>query len=140
MNVYLSTYELVYIHMRLILINKPRTAKVGAISKAQNCKRGNPSGFVKLQLVAKNEKKIDPFGGPFGNLKNFSEKFQKMRFLNSVTVPKNVKGGTLWDFLTSILLQNIETNEGGTLWCNPKRFKKSIIVPKKKWGYGASLV
>ena len=36
-----------------------------------------------------------------------------MRFLNSVTVPKNVKGGTLCDFLTSIVLQNIETNEGG---------------------------
>ena len=38
-----------------------------------------------------------------------------MRFLNSVTVPKNVKGGTLRDFLTTIVLQNIETNEGGTL-------------------------
>ena len=38
--------------------NKPRTAKVGAISKAQNCKRGDPAGFAKLQLVAKNEKKI----------------------------------------------------------------------------------
>ena len=31
-----------------------------------------------------------------------------MRFLNSVTVPKNVKGGTLCDFLTSIVLQNIK--------------------------------
>ena len=54
-----------------------------------------------------------------------------MRFLNSVTVPKNVKGGTLCGFLTSIVLQNIETNEGGTLWCNPKNFKKSA---EKKWG------
>ena len=54
-----------------------------------------------------------------------------MRFLNSVTVPKNVKGGTLCDFLTSIVLQNIETNEGGTLWCNLKNFKKSA---EKKWG------
>ena len=54
-----------------------------------------------------------------------------MRFLNSVTVPKNVKGGPFCDFLTSIVLQNIETNEGGTLWCNPKNFKKSRIVPKK---------
>ena len=35
--------------------NKPGTAKVGAISKAQNCKRGDPLGFVKLQLVAKYE-------------------------------------------------------------------------------------
>ena len=54
-----------------------------------------------------------------------------MRVLNSVTVLKNVKGGTLWGFSTSILLQNIETNEGGTLWCNPKNFKKSLIVPEK---------
>ena len=36
-----------------------------------------------------------------------------MRFLNSVTVPKNVKGGTLWDFLTTIVFQNVEKNEGG---------------------------
>ena len=47
----------------------PRTAKVGAISKAQNCKMGDPSGFVKLQLVAKYEKKIE--GEPFGDLKKF---------------------------------------------------------------------
>ena len=39
-------------------------------------------------------------------------------------MPKNVKGG-LWDFLTSIVLQDIETNEGETLWCSPKNFKKS---------------
>ena len=76
-------------------------------------------------------------------MKKFPKKI-KMRFLNIVTVPKNVKGGTiwdfltsivlqnvetneggtLWDFLTSIVLQNVETNEGGTLWCNPKSFKK----------------
>ena len=31
------------------------------------------SGFVKLQLVAKNEKKIE--GGPFGDMKKFPEKF-----------------------------------------------------------------
>ena len=36
--------------------NKPRTAKVCAISKAQNCKKWDPSGFVELQLVAKYEK------------------------------------------------------------------------------------
>ena len=78
-------------------------------------------------------KKIE--GGPFGDMKKFPEKFFNMTFLNSVTVPKNVKGGTLCDFLTSIVLQNIETNEGGTLWCNPK-ISKSLIVPKKVglWG------
>ena len=32
------------------------------------------------------------------------------------------------------MLQNIETNEGVTLWCNPKSFKKSKDA-EKKWGY-----
>ena len=64
-------------------------------------------------------------------MKKFPKIFFQMRFLNSVTVPKNVKGGTLCDFLTSIVLQNIETNEGGTFWCNPKSFKKSHSAEKK---------
>ena len=59
-----------------------------------------------------------------------------MRFLNSVTVPKNVKEG---DFLTSIVLQNIETNERGILWCNPKSFKKSHSA-EKSGALGGSLV
>ena len=71
-------------------INKPGTAKVGAVSKAQNCKKGDPLGFVKLQLVAKYEKKLK--GDPWEIFKNF-QKNLKLRFLNSVTVPKNVKGG-----------------------------------------------
>ena len=63
-----------------------------------------------------------------------------MRFLNSVPVPKKVKGATLWDFLKSIVLQNVETNEGGTLWCNPKSFEKGRIVPKKSGAMGGSSV
>ena len=46
---------------------------------------------------------------------NFEKKTEKLRFFNSITVPKNVKGGKM---------QNIETNEGGTLWCNTEVFKK----------------
>ena len=53
-----------------------------------------------------------------------------MRLLNSVTVPKNVKRGTLCGFLTSIVLQNIETNEGGPFGAIQK-VSKSLIVPKK---------
>ena len=48
--------------------NKPRTAKVGAISKAENCKRGDPSGFVELQLVTKYE---NLKGGLLGDFKTF---------------------------------------------------------------------
>ena len=59
------------------------------------------------------------------------KKFPKiflMTFLNSVTVPKNVKEGTLCDFLTSIVLQNIETNEGGPSGAIEKTSKKSHSV------------
>ena len=60
--------------------------------------------------------------GPLGDFEKFLEKTFKMRYLNSVTVPKNVKGGPdPSGFLTSIVLQNIETNEEETLWCNPKK-------------------
>ena len=59
-----------------------------------------------------------------------------MRFLNSVTVPKNVKGGALCDFLTSIVLQNLKKIEGGTLWgkISIQKVSKSRIVPKKVGG------
>ena len=76
---------------------KPGTVTIGAISKTQkaqtfqNCKRGNSLGFLKLQFVAKYEKKIK--GGHFGDFKKILKNKQKLRFLNSVTVPKNVKGG-----------------------------------------------
>ena len=63
-------------------------------------------------------------------MKKFRKNFFKMRFLNSVTVPKNVKEGTLCNFLTSIVLQNIETNEGGPFGAIQK-VSKSLIVPKK---------
>ena len=37
-----------------------------------------------------------------------------------------------WGFLKSIVLQNIETNEGETLWLNPKSFKEPSHCPEKK--------
>ena len=85
--------------------NKPRTAKVGAISK------GDPSGFVKLQLVAKNLKKLK--GGPFGDMKKFPKKIFKMRFLNSVTVPKNVKGGPFAIFRHPLCCKISKQMKGG---------------------------
>ena len=38
-----------------------------------------------------------------------------MTILNSLIVPKNLKGGTLWDFQTSIMFRNIKKIEGGPL-------------------------
>ena len=45
----------------------------------------------------------------------------------SYNAEKKLKGGTLWDFSTSILSQNIKKNAGRTLW--GKKFRKKI--PKK---------
>ena len=49
-------------------------------------------------------------------------------------MPKKLKGGTLWDVLTSILSQNIKKNAGGPF--EKKKFRKKIrkkclAVPKK---------
>ena len=47
-------------------------------------------------------------------------------------MPKKLKGGTLWDFSTTILSQNIKKNAGGGPF-GEKFFsrKKSLAVPKK---------
>ena len=42
-------------------------------------------------------------------------------------MPKKMKGGTLWDFPTSILSQNIKKMQGGPF--EEKKFQKKI--PKK---------
>ena len=66
-----------------------RTSKVGAISKAQKAQKK----FGKKLVIF--EKKIS--------------------FKKSCIVPKNVKGGTLWDVLTYIQLQNMKKTRRGTL-------------------------
>ena len=66
--------------------------------------KGCPLRFFNNHSVAKCQK-IE--GGPFGVFRKFSK---KMRIFNSLIVPKNLKVGTLWDFLTFVLLQNIKTN------------------------------
>ena len=52
-------------------------------------------------------------------------------------MPKNIKGGTLCDFLTPIVLQNIETNERGPFGAI-QEVSKSLSA-EKKWGYGGIL-
>ena len=54
-------------------------------------------------------------------------------------MPKNVKAGTLCNFLTSIVLQNIETNEGGPFGAIQK-VSKSLIAQKKSGAMVVSLV
>ena len=59
-----------------------------------------------------------------GDFKKNSEKNFQNEIFEHVTVPKNVNGGTLWDFLTSIVLQNIKKVEGETLGGIQKASKK----------------
>ena len=47
-----------------------------------------------------------------------------MTILNSLIVPKNLKGGTLWNFQTSIMFQNIKKIEGGPFGTIKKIFEK----------------
>ena len=50
-----------------------------------------------------------------------------MRFLNSVTVPKNVKGGgTLWDFLSSIVLQRNRNKRRGDPLVESKKVQRKV--------------
>ena len=67
-----------------------------------------------ISILLQNFYKIE--GGLFGVFKEFSKKKQKMRnFNDSLIVPKNLEKGTLWDFLTFVLLQDIKQKEGWTL-------------------------
>ena len=50
-------------------------------------------------------------------------------FLKKLTMPKKLKGGTLWDFSTSVLSENSKKIEGGNTL--GKFFsKKSLTAPK----------
>ena len=54
-----------------------------------------------------------------------------MRILNSLIVPKYIKGETLWAFWHFSLLQNIKKNLKVVPFEGEKKFEKSRTVPKK---------
>ena len=74
---------------------------------------------MKLQLVAKYEKKID--GGGLWGLEKTSQKNEIFEQCHSAD---KCRRGTLWNFLTSIVLQNVETKEGGPFGAIQKVSKK----------------
>ena len=51
-------------------------------------------------------------------------------FNDSLIVPKNLEKGTLWDFLTFVLLQDIKQKEGWTL-CRHQKFLKKKTKNEK---------
>ena len=59
-------------------------------------------------------------------------------FREKISKPKKLKGGTLWDFPTSILSQNIKKMQGETLW--GKKFRKKMSRSAEKIERGDSLV
>ena len=70
-------------------------------------------------------------------MKNFEN--TKMRILNSLIVPKNLKEGILWDFLTFVLLQNTKKMKGGIFGDMKKNCEKSHkaeITCTKNFGQG----
>ena len=73
--------------------NKPRTAKVGAISKAQNLK-GGPFGLCETPAGCKKfEKKLK--GDPLGTWKNFPKKFFNEIFEQCHSAEKCKRGDPL---------------------------------------------
>ena len=105
----------------------------GEKQKITSRERPKSALYLRLKIV----KKRDPFVSQCqkkyergGTLWNFLTCKKKGPF--RVTVPKKYeRGGTLWNFLTSLVLQDIGTNEGETLWWNPKKFKKVALCRKK---------
>ena len=64
-----------------------------------------------------------------------------MRIFNSLIVPKNLKAGTLWDFLTFVLLQNTEKMKGGIfgdMKKNAEKSHKAEITCTKNFGVGGN--
>ena len=96
---------------------RPWRAKV---SQCRKTEREDPLRFFNIHSVAKHEK--------IEENKNFHfrEKISQCR--------KKLKGGTLWDFSTPILSQNIKKMQGGPFRENFFFGKKSLAVPKKMKG------
>ena len=83
------------------------------VSQCRKTERGDPLRFFNIHSVAKHEKIEEKI------FFYFREKISQCR--------KKLKGGTLWDFPTSILSQNIKKMQGGPF--EEKKFRKKI--PKK---------
>ena len=87
------------------------------VSQCRKTERGDPLRFFNIHSVAKHEKL----------------KKTKIFILGkkSHNAEKKLKGGTLWNFSTSILSQNIKKNAGGTLW-GKFFFEKKVSQCRKK--------
>ena len=86
------------------------------VSQCRKTERGDPLRFFNIHSVAKHEKIEEK------NFFYFREKISQCR--------KKLKGGTLWDFPTSILSQNIKKMQGGPF--EEKKFRKKSSEKKSR--------
>ena len=87
------------------------------VSQCRKTERVDPLKFFNIHSVAKHEK---------------IEENKNFHFRGKISqCRKKLKGETLWDFLTSILSQNIKKMQGGPFGENFFFRKKSLAVPKK---------
>ena len=121
--------------------NKPGTAQVGAISKAQKQQKDFKVSKYSLLRYRKNPK-VEPnwrtrgdtlrfFIHSVANQKKLKEGhfwWENFFWKNVSQCRKNWKGGHPLDFSTSVLSENSKKIEGGTLWGN--FFRKSLTAPK----------
>ena len=98
------------------------------VSQCRKTERGDPLRFFNIHSVAKHEKIEENFFFIFGKKSHNAE--------------KKLKGGTLWDFPTSILSQNIKKMQGDPLRKKKfeKKFRKKCLAVPKKIERGDSLV
>ena len=92
------------------------------VSKCRKTERGDPLWFFNIHSVAKHEKietKIFIFGKKSHNAE------------------KKLKGGTLWDFSTSIRSQNIKKVQGGPFGEKCFFFEKKVSQCRKKMKGGS---
>ena len=118
--------------------NKPRTAKVGAISKAQNLK-GGPFGLCETPAGCKKFKKIEG-GTLWRHEKNSQKKIFNEIFEQCHSAEKCKRGDPLQFFWPPLCCKISKQMKGDPLVQPKKNFKKSRIVPKKSGAKVGSLV
>ena len=128
-----------------VFITKTRTSEIGAISKAQEAQRflnmlrtyswkalKTLSRHPKCAFHARYDWKICFPTGNKIKFENFFGNFFLKKTSKMSHSAEKWKGGTFWDSLTYILLQNIKKLEGGLFWDLEKFSKKNFAQCRKK--------
>ena len=116
-------------------MNKPRTAQVGAISKGQKQQKDFKVSKFLFYGTGKTQK-LNRIGAPIPFCRESSKKIEGGALFEkkSLTMPKKLKGGTLWDFSTSVLSENSKKLKGGPFGENFFFEKKSHRAEKYSKG------